>query len=116
MTEPAPAMAHQILQPVSRESECSHFRAVTFPARIPGEFGLEDTVNPLFDVLQLGFALGVPDLVAELVERLEHALGTGAGAREAPRSNDDRDQRSQQQRCVVELVVVFIEKALLVSV
>ena len=35
-------MAHQILQPVSGKTECSHFRAVPLAPRISGKFGLQD--------------------------------------------------------------------------
>jgi len=101
---------------MSGKAKRSHFRTVAFPARVPGKFGFEDMVNPLLDFVQLGLAFGIPDFVAQFVERLQHAFGSAAGSGEAPRRDKDRDQRSQKQRGVIELVVVLIEETLLAAV
>lgn len=86
-------MAHQILEPVCGKTERCHLEAVrALAAGIPGQFGLEDMVNPFLDFVQLGFAPGVPDVVAQFVERLQLALGSAVGPGKTPGCHEDGDQ------------------------
>nr|WP_249139722.1 hypothetical protein [Bradyrhizobium japonicum] len=98
---------------MGREAKRSHFGAL---ARVPGELALQDAVDPFLDGLQFRFARRIPDLVAEFVKRLQLALGSGAGSGETPGCHENGDQRAQQQRSVIELVIVFIEETLLIAV
>src|SRR5688500_12221483 len=111
-----PAMIEQMLEAMRRQPQRGGIGCFAVAIGMLFKLCLEDVIDLFLDRREFGFVAGMTNSFSEIVERVERPARSGAEAHELPGGGKKRSQRAEQHGPIKQLIAVFVEKGLFVTV